>query len=157
MQRQGGRAVRGRRGSRRLTKARKDQLAITDVREFGVATGWTAVNGLPGAAVGSKSQLFCRFMDTEPAKRGVALFDLDQTLVPWDTQLLFCNWVLRHEPIRRLFLLILLPFLPLSLVLGSEGMKRVFLSFLWAFPSAAVEVGLLTRGRGSLRSFQLPP
>ncbi|NIP98490.1 MAG: HAD-IB family phosphatase [Akkermansiaceae bacterium] len=64
-------------------------------------------------------------------KQGIALFDLDQTLVPWDTQLLFCNWVLCHEPVRRLFLLILLLFLPLSSFLGSEGMKRVFLSFLW--------------------------
>ena len=78
-------------------------------------------------------------MDTEPAKRGVALFDLDQTLVPWDTQLLFCNWVLRHEPIRRLFLLILLPFLPLSSVLGSEGLKRVFLSFLWRMKRERLE------------------
>jgi phosphatidylglycerophosphatase C len=70
-------------------------------------------------------------MATNAPKRGIALFDLDQTLIPWDTQLLFCNWVLRHEPARRLFLLVLLPFLPLARVLGSEGMKRVFLSFLW--------------------------
>ena len=62
---------------------------------------------------------------------GIALFDMDQTLVQWDTQLLFCNWVLRAEPVRRLFLLIFLPFLPLTKVLGSEGMKRIFLSFLW--------------------------
>lgn len=68
---------------------------------------------------------------TGSPRGGLALFDLDQTLLPWDTQLLFCNWVLRHEPWRRLFLLVLLPFLPLSRVLGSEGMKRVFLSFLW--------------------------
>lgn len=70
-------------------------------------------------------------MNDENRTRGIALFDMDQTLVQWDTQLLFCNWVLRHEPVRRLFLLIFLPFLPLARVLGSEGMKRVFLSFLW--------------------------
>lgn len=64
-------------------------------------------------------------------KSGVALYDLDQTLVPWDTQLLFCNWVLRHEGWRRLYLLVFLPFLPLVKVLGGEGMKRIFLSFLW--------------------------
>jgi phosphatidylglycerophosphatase C len=68
---------------------------------------------------------------SENRARGIALFDMDQTLVQWDTQLLFCNWVLRHEPGRRLFLLMFLPFLPLARVLGSEGMKRVFLSFLW--------------------------
>lgn len=70
---------------------------------------------------------------------GLALFDLDQTLLPWDTQLLFCNWVLRAEPHRRLFLLILLPFLPLSRILGSEGMKRVFLSFLWGMTRNRLE------------------
>ena len=71
-------------------------------------------------------------MDETPKKRGgLALFDLDQTLVPWDTQLLFCNFVLRHEPLRRLFLVLFFLFLPFAPVLGSEGMKRVFLSFLW--------------------------
>jgi len=63
--------------------------------------------------------------------RGVALFDLDQTLLPWDMQLLFCNWVLRREPLRRFYLLLFLPVLPLAPLLGSERMKRVFLSFLW--------------------------
>lgn len=70
-------------------------------------------------------------MDQHKAKDGLVLSDLDQTLVPWDTQLLFCNWVLRHEPLRRLFLLVLFPFFPFSRLLRSEGMKRVFLSFLW--------------------------
>ena len=62
---------------------------------------------------------------------GYALFDLDQTLIPWDTQLLFCNFVLKRMPGRRFYLLILLPFLPLIKVLGAEGMKRVFLNYLW--------------------------
>ena len=70
-------------------------------------------------------------MSSENKTRGIALFDMDQTLVQWDTQLLFCNWVLKHEPLRRGFLCIFLPMLPLMRVLGSEGMKRVFLSFLW--------------------------
>lgn len=54
-------------------------------------------------------------------KGGLALFDLDQTLVPWDTQLLFCNCVLREEPWRRVYLLVFLPFLPLVHVLGGRG------------------------------------
>lgn len=78
-------------------------------------------------------------MEKKKRKGGIALFDLDQTLIAWDTQLLFCNWVLRREPLRRLFLLILLPFLPLSKVLGSEGMKRVFLSFLWKMPRERID------------------
>ena len=67
----------------------------------------------------------------ESTPKGYALFDLDQTLVPWDTQLLFCNFVIKKMPIRRLFLLILIPFLPLTKALGAEGMKRVFLNYLW--------------------------
>tara|TARA_B100000963_G_scaffold285882_1_gene254859 strand:+ start:1635 stop:2384 length:750 start_codon:yes stop_codon:yes gene_type:complete len=70
---------------------------------------------------------------------GLALFDLDQTLIAWDTQLLFCNWVLRKEPLRRLYLVVFVPFLVLSRVLGSEGMKRIFLSFLWRMPRQQLE------------------
>ena len=63
-------------------------------------------------------------------RSGYALFDLDQTIVPWDTQLSFCNYVLKREPIRRLHVLGLLPFLPFTKVLGAGGMKRVFLNYL---------------------------
>lgn len=62
---------------------------------------------------------------------GYALFDLDQTLIPWDTQLLFCDFIIKRMPIRRLFLLGLIPFLPFTKLLGAEGMKRVFLNYLW--------------------------
>jgi phosphoserine phosphatase len=59
------------------------------------------------------------------------LFDLDQTIIPWDTQLVFRSYVLRREPTRRLLTLIFLAFLPLNKVLGAGGMKRVFHSYLW--------------------------
>jgi len=62
--------------------------------------------------------------------QGYALFDLDQTIVPWDTQLLFCNFILKRESLRRLHVLGLLPFLPFTKLLGAEGMKRVFLNYL---------------------------
>lgn len=62
---------------------------------------------------------------------GYALFDLDQTLIPWDTQLLFCDFVLKRMPLRRLYLLGLIPLLPFYKLLGSDGMKRVFLNYLW--------------------------
>ena len=68
--------------------------------------------------------------DPSAAKTGYALFDLDQTLVPWDTQLLFCNYILKRMPLRRLYLLILVPFLMLTKLLGAGGMKRVFLNYL---------------------------
>ncbi len=63
--------------------------------------------------------------------KGYALFDLDQTLIPWDTQLLFCDFVIKKMPLRRFYLLILIPFLPLTKLLGAGGMKRVFLNYLW--------------------------
>ncbi|MBT8038167.1 MAG: HAD-IB family hydrolase [Verrucomicrobiae bacterium] len=63
--------------------------------------------------------------------QGYALFDLDQTLIPWDTQLLFCNFVLKRMPLRRLYLLAFLPLLPLAKLIGTENMKRAFLNYLW--------------------------
>jgi HAD superfamily hydrolase (TIGR01490 family) len=62
---------------------------------------------------------------------GVALFDLDGTLIAWDCQLLFRHFVLRREPWRGVFLPLFLAFLPLAGLLGAAGMKRVFLSYLW--------------------------
>jgi len=66
---------------------------------------------------------------TPPA--GIALFDLDGTLIAWDCQLLFRHFVLRREPWRGIFLPVFLAFLPLTRLLGAGGMKRVFLSYLW--------------------------
>lgn len=72
-------------------------------------------------------------------RRGYALFDLDQTIVPWDTQLLFCNFVLKREPLRRLHVLGLLPFLPFSKILGAGGMKRVFLNYLVGMDAQTID------------------
>jgi HAD superfamily hydrolase (TIGR01490 family) len=63
--------------------------------------------------------------------RGLALFDLDGTLIAWDTQVLFCDHVLRREGWRRAYLLFFAAMLPAAKILGDEGMKRVFLSYLW--------------------------
>lgn len=70
-------------------------------------------------------------MPETPQPQGYALFDLDQTLIPWDTQLLFCDFVLKRIPLRRLYLLGLLPLLPFYKLIGTDGMKRVFLNYLW--------------------------
>lgn len=69
------------------------------------------------------------FPDSPP--EGIALFDLDGTLLAWDCQLLFRHYVLRREPWRGIFLPVFLLFLPLAGLLGAGRMKRVFLSFLW--------------------------
>jgi len=68
---------------------------------------------------------------SESPPEGIALFDLDGTLLPWDCQLLFRHFVLRRGPVRGMFLPVFLLFLPLAGLLGAGRMKRVFLSFLW--------------------------
>lgn len=68
---------------------------------------------------------------TSKPPAGIALFDLDGTLIAWDCQLLFRHFVLRREPWRGVFLPVFLAFLPLAGLLGAGGLKRVFLCYLW--------------------------
>lgn len=65
-----------------------------------------------------------------------AFFDLDQTLLPYDTQELFCHHVLQQQPWRRWFLASFLPALPLAAlrIIGETGLKRLFLNYLWRMP-----------------------
>lgn len=67
----------------------------------------------------------------------IALFDLDQTLLPYDTQALFCNYVLRRQGWRRIYLAAFLPVAPLRAAgaVSTRTLKRVFLSYLWRMPS----------------------
>jgi len=65
---------------------------------------------------------------------GIGLFDLDGTLIPWDCQLLFRHHVVRREGWRRGLLPVFLGLLPFYGILKTEGMKRVFLSYLWKMP-----------------------
>ena len=65
-----------------------------------------------------------------------ALFDLDHTLLPHDTQPLFCNFVLKRERWRVLLHAVFLPvavlralgLVPLALA------KRAFMAYLWRMP-----------------------
>ena len=72
---------------------------------------------------------------------GYAFFDLDHTLLPHDTQALFCNFVLRREGWRRIFLAWFLPCLPLAAlrILDRRSTKRVFFSFLWGMEREKLE------------------
>lgn len=70
-------------------------------------------------------------MSEQAKAKGWALFDLDQTIVPWDLQVCFCNYVLQREGWRRILLLPFFALLPLAKLLGSEVMKRVFMGFAW--------------------------
>lgn len=65
---------------------------------------------------------------------GIALFDMDGTLLAWDCQLLFRHHVIRAEPWRAFSVPLFLSFLPFAKLLGTENMKRVFHCFLWKMP-----------------------
>ena len=75
------------------------------------------------------------------ASRGYAFFDLDHTLLPHDTQALFCNYVLKRE--RRRVLLHLC-FLPIALLramrlVSTLRAKRAFMGYLWRMPLARLQ------------------
>ncbi len=70
---------------------------------------------------------------------GIGLFDMDGTLLAWDCQLLFRHHVIKAEPFRWLSVPLFLLFLPFASLIGTEGMKRVFHSFLWRMPPATLK------------------
>jgi HAD superfamily hydrolase (TIGR01490 family) len=74
-------------------------------------------------------------------RAGYAFFDLDHTLLPFDTQLLFCNHVLQRERWRMLYLLVFVPVLPLVLcrLMSLREAKRFFMSYLWRMRRARLE------------------
>jgi HAD superfamily hydrolase (TIGR01490 family) len=76
---------------------------------------------------------------TSTSPPGIALFDLDGTLIAWDCQLLFRHFVLRREPWRGIFLPVFLAFLPLTGLLGAGGMKRAFLSYLFGMKQETLD------------------
>ena len=73
--------------------------------------------------------------------RYCAFFDLDRTLLASDTSLLFCNYILKQERIRVLFLLILLPATLLWLLhlLTTVQLRRAFFSFLFRMQSSTLQ------------------
>lgn len=64
--------------------------------------------------------------------RDIALFDLDFTLVPEDSRLLFANYIYRRFPIRRFFLLMIVPAAALTFLglMGRSFFNRLFFCFL---------------------------
>lgn len=74
-----------------------------------------------------------------PPARGVALFDLDGTLLAWDCQLLFRHFVLRRHPWRAWLLPIFLAAVPLAPWLGCSRMKQIFLSYLWRIDAGELD------------------
>lgn len=79
-------------------------------------------------------------MTDDLSGRGVALFDMDGTLLPWDTQYVFSCFVVRRHPWRRLLVLLFLACIPLY-VLGiwdENRMKRAYLIYLWGLRAETV-------------------
>lgn len=70
---------------------------------------------------------------------GVALFDLDGTLLAWDCQLLFRHFIIRRRPWRVVFLPAFLLLAPFHKWLGDQALKRVFFSFLAGMRTAEIE------------------
>ena len=70
-----------------------------------------------------------------------AIFDLDQTLLPYDTQVLFCNHVLRRHPLRRTYLFFFVPATLLKAVrlISTRTLKRVFSSYLCGLSQPELE------------------
>ncbi|MCC8149155.1 HAD family hydrolase [Akkermansia sp.] len=79
-------------------------------------------------------------MTDERKEGGLALFDMDGTLLPWDTQYVFSCFVVRRHPWRRLLLLFYLACLPLFFlgIWDETRMKRAFLCYLWRLPAETV-------------------
>ena len=73
--------------------------------------------------------------------RSYIFFDLDRTLLAHDSMFLFCNYILRQNPLRRLFLLLFLPALLLFTLrlLSPIQLKRVFFSFLFYMRMPALD------------------
>lgn len=74
-------------------------------------------------------------------KRGYGIFDLDHNLLPYDTQALFCNFVLRQEPWRVIYLFWFALGMPLFLarLVDLHSMKRLFCSYLWGMKRERLE------------------
>ncbi|MGC6427650.1 MAG: haloacid dehalogenase-like hydrolase [Akkermansiaceae bacterium] len=72
-------------------------------------------------------------------QRETVLFDLDQTIVPWDTQLVFRSYILQNESWRRILTLVFLAFTPLNKLLGTGTMKRIFHCYLWGMKKERLE------------------
>lgn len=73
--------------------------------------------------------------------RSYALFDLDHTLLPFDTQALFCNFVLHRHPWRIALHALFIPF-ALARACGlctTEIAKRAFLSYLWGMKRSRIK------------------
>ncbi len=88
----------------------------------------------------------------------LALFDLDGTLLPTDTQWLFFRYVMRREPARVVLLVWFILLVPLWFckVLGTREMKRVFMAYLWKMPADRLREYAADFARSDVRPMLFP-
>lgn len=87
-----------------------------------------------------------------------AFFDLDHTLLPFDTQTLFCNFVLKRAPWRVFLHIIFVPF-AIGRALGLCGTataKRAFLSYLWGMKRGRLKELAREFAHDSARTWSYP-
>lgn len=80
-------------------------------------------------------------MNTNDGSTKFAFYDLDYTIIPVDTILLFANSVLKRHPLRIFYLFFFLPLVPFAALklVGAGRMKSAFFSLLWGMKSDHVE------------------
>ena len=110
----------------------KLQTALLSIRKIRVIRGSSPAEFSRTSVFGVNAQV------PSESPSGIALFDLDGTLLAWDTQLLFRHHVIRSEPWRALFLPLYLASLACFPILKLGGLKRSFLSYLWRMPAPAL-------------------
>jgi len=68
-----------------------------------------------------------------PKAQKTALFDMDYTIIAYDTLIPFAGFVVRRQPWRLYYIAVFLPACALFLagLIGRGGLKRAFLSVLW--------------------------
>ncbi|MCE9596506.1 MAG: HAD-IB family phosphatase [Spirochaetia bacterium] len=71
----------------------------------------------------------------------IALFDMDYTIIPYDSLIPFAGYVLSREPWRFHYIFAFIPACVLYIfgIIGREGLKRAFLSVLWRMKKERVE------------------
>ncbi len=89
----------------------------------------------------------------------IALFDMDGTLFPGDSQLRFARWIVRRHPWRRLYLLPLCLFglLRALRLFDTPRMKRAFLCYAWHMSAEQLDTECQAFVRQELLQVLYPP
>ena len=87
-----------------------------------------------------------------------AIFDLDHTLIPFETQALFCNFVLKREPWRVALHLVFAPFAVARAfrLTSSRIARRALHAYLWRMPAGRLRAYAREFAQTSARRWTYP-